>query len=140
MEPRIITGAAFHDARGSLRYNNDFDASEVMRCYIIENLDTEVMRGWQGHKVEQRWFSAVLGSFQIRLIKIDDWNNPSKDLQTLCFTLSAEHMDILHVPKGYASCIQAVEGLSKLLVMADFHLGEIKDEYRFPLGHFDSPC
>ena len=33
----------------------------------------QLPRRWQGHKVEQRWFSAMNGIFEIELIKVDDW-------------------------------------------------------------------
>jgi hypothetical protein len=36
--------------------------------YTIQNIDTEFFKGWQGHKVEQRWFSVVQGSFKIILV------------------------------------------------------------------------
>ena len=44
--------------------------------YFIENIDTVITRARQGHEIEQRWFSAVVGEFKIELIKIDDWKNP----------------------------------------------------------------
>jgi len=136
MLPKVINGNQHTDARGILKYNNDFDASEIKRVYCIENKDTQFKRGWQGHRIEQRWFSAVSGAFEIQLIKIDDWENPSPMLKPNVFKLSCDTMDVLHVPSGYVSCIQAVEEHSKLLVMADYSLGEIKDEFRYPLEQF----
>jgi dTDP-4-dehydrorhamnose 3,5-epimerase-like enzyme len=136
MEPKLIKGGCHSDQRGSLFYNNDFDASIVKRIYIIENKNTDFVRGWQGHKVEQRWFSAITGSFKIWLIEIDNWENPSKDLKSFTFLINAEKLNVLHVPQGYVSSIQALEEGAKLLVMADCLLGEIKDEYRYDIDHF----
>ena len=138
MTPKIITGNSHTDIRGTLFYNNDFDASAVKRIYVIENATTEVIRAWQGHKIEQRWFSAINGSFKIGLIKIDNWENPAKNLEMLTFTINADTLEVLHVPQGYVSSIQAMEEGSKLLVMADYLLGEIKDEYRFEPNYFKS--
>ena len=135
-DPNIINGNVHTDFRGSLYYNNDFDAKEVKRIYFIENKDTEFVRAWQGHKIEQRWFSAVQGSFEIKLIEVDDWENPSKDSFVHSFILKANQLDILHVPKGYISSIQALELNSKLMLMADYLLGEVKDEYRFDADYF----
>ena len=104
--------------------------------YIIQNSGVNVIRGWQGHKVEQRWFSALQGSFRIKLIKIDDWNTPSKSLVYKEIKLEAKKLDVLHIPQGYVSCIQAIENNSKLLVMADYSIDEIKDEYRYDLNYF----
>ncbi|NCO64830.1 MAG: sugar epimerase [Flavobacteriia bacterium] len=138
MIPKITTGNSHTDARGTLFYNNDFDASAVKRMYVIENATTEIIRGWQGHKIEQRWFSAINGSFKIGLIKIDNWENPAKNLEMLTFTINADTLEVLHVPQGYVSNIQSLEEGSKLLVMADYLLGEIKDEYRFDVDYFIS--
>ena len=78
--PKIIKGNSYTDQRGILNYNNLFNASGIKRIYIIENSSTKIFRGWQGHKIEQRWFCSVQGSFRIKLIEIDDWNSPSKSL------------------------------------------------------------
>lgn len=136
MEPKIINGNCHFDQRGILFYNNEFDASLIKRIYIIENESTEFIRGWQGHKIEQRWFSVVNGKFKIQLIKIDDWEKPSSNLETFTYLIDSEKLNVLHVPKGYVSSIQSLEVNSKLLVMADYLLGEIKDEYRYDIDYF----
>ncbi|MDI1254473.1 MAG: WxcM-like domain-containing protein [Flavobacterium sp.] len=138
MQPEIIAGNSYTDHRGTLFFNNDFDASKVKRFYAIENSNTDFIRAWQGHKIEQRWFSAIKGTFAIKLIEVDDWENPSKTLRQYEFILDEKKMDILHVPKGFISSIQSIEADSKLLVMADYLSGEIKDEYRYDAGYFEN--
>ena len=134
--PHLIEGNSYTDARGVLQFNNDFNASGLKRMYTIQNRDTEFIRGWQGHKIEQRWFSAVQGTFKIRLIAIDDWDYPSPSLEQHQFILDSHNMDVLHVPSGYVSSIQALESSSKLVLMSDYALGEIEDEYRFDINYF----
>ena len=134
--PKIIKGNSYTDHRGILNYNNLFNASAIKRIYIIKNSSTKIFRGWQGHKVEQRWFSAVQGSFRIKLIEIDDWNSPSKSLVYQEIKLEAKKLDVLHIPQGYVTSIQSIENNSKLLVMADYSSGEIEDEYRYDLNYF----
>lgn len=136
MEPKLIKGNHHQDKRGTIRFNNDFVAVGVKRMYVIENVDTEFVRAWQGHKIEQRWFSAVTGSFKIKLIKIYNWDQPSQLLPVLEFILESENLDTLHIPSGYITSIQATKDHSKLLVFADHELGEIHDEYRFPNDYF----
>jgi dTDP-4-dehydrorhamnose 3,5-epimerase-like enzyme len=136
MRPKIISGNCHSDSRGSLFYNNDFDATKIKRVYVIENQNTDFIRAWQGHKIEQRWFLAVQGSFKIRLIEIDDWEHPSKDLRVVEYILKSEKLDILNIPKGNVNSIQSLEEGSKLLVMADYLLGEVSDEYRFDADYF----
>ena len=133
---KIIKGDSFTDIRGTINFNNSFDASQIKRMYIIQNSSVNFIRGWQGHKVEQRWFSALQGSFRIKLIKIDDWNTPSKSLVYQEIRLEAKTLDILHIPQGYVTSIQSIKNNSKLLVMADYAIGEIEDEQRYDLNYF----
>lgn len=136
MIPIITAGGSNADLRGTLLYNNDFDLSLIKRMYLIENLSADFVRAWQGHKIEQRWFTAVKGSFRIQLIAIDDWDNPSKEMERFTFIVADKKLDVLHIPKGYVTSIQALEENSRLLVMADYFLGEIQDEYRYEVDYF----
>lgn len=136
MKPSLIKGGKFQDERGIVKFNNNFNALGIKRVYTIENNSTDLVRAWQGHKIEQRWFSAVVGSFKIILIRIDNWENPSKNLPSFEFILHSHELDILHIPGGYVSSIRSLEVNSKLLLFADYQLGEIQDEYRFALNYF----
>jgi hypothetical protein len=136
MEPIIISGSNYHDDRGILKYNNDFDTSQIKRIYIIEHKSISFERGWQGHKIEQRWFSALRGSFKISLIAVDNWITPSNDIKPIEYILKESKFNVLHVPAGYITNIQAIEKSSKLIVMSDYFINEINDEYRFPLNYF----
>lgn len=129
--PQFLEGKKHQDERGIITYNNDFDASEVKRIYTIENNSTDLIRGWQGHKMEQRWFSAIKGSFKIQILSIAYFEKGLKGLQPYSFVLKADQMDILHVPAGFVSSIQALEVGAKLLVLADYEVGEVDDEFRF---------
>lgn len=135
-EPSIIKGNSFSDDRGKITFNNEFNAVEVKRIYFIENNNLDFIRGWQGHQIEQRWFICVKGAFEIKVIKIDNWENPSNDLQDIVYQINAVNSDVLHVPKGHITSIQALEEESKLMAMSDYLLGEIKDEYRFDMQYF----
>lgn len=137
MKPLLHKGSLFQDHRGSLRYNNDFDASQIKRIYTIENQSIVNIRAWQGHKIEQRWFSVINGSFLIKVIEPDHWENPSGTNAKFEFVLEKKTLDFLHIPSGFLTGIKALEENSQLLVMADYALGEIKDEYKFPLEVFE---
>ncbi|MEG0928131.1 MULTISPECIES: WxcM-like domain-containing protein [Chryseobacterium] len=130
-------GNKFKDERGVIKFNNDFDASAVKRIYTIENSNIDFIRGWQGHAIEQRWFACTQGCFRIAVIYVDNFENPSPDLEIKYYDLNADTLDFLHIEPGGITAIKAIEENSKLLVLADHGLGEIKDEYRFPLNHFN---
>lgn len=76
--PKLITGAIYHDNRGIVKYVNGFDMSDSKRFYQITNSNTDLLRGWQAHKVERKWFYAAKGKFKIFLVKIDNWVNHFK--------------------------------------------------------------
>ena len=134
--PTIIQGACHRDERGELRYNNLFDATSIKRMYIIQNSDANPIRGWQGHRIEQRWLVAVSGQFEIFTITPDNWEQPSPDLEVTRFVIDQHSLSALHIPAGYLTAIKAIEPGSTLLAMSDYHLGSVKDEYRFPLQYF----
>ncbi|HEY1196828.1 sugar epimerase [Flavobacterium sp.] len=136
MVPRLIKGQCYSDNRGNVFYNNDFDASLIKRIYVIENKEVNFIRGWQGHRIEQRWFSVITGIFKIQLIQVDNWEKPSKELLVKSFIIDATKLNILYVPNGYLTSIQSLEVNSKLLVMADYLLGETNDEFRFEIDYF----
>ena len=134
--PKIIKGNSFTDIRGTIYFNNSFDSSEIKRMYIIQNSSVNVIRGWQGHKVEQRWFSALQGEFEIHLIEVDNWETPSKDLQSIKYNLGSDKMNVLLVPPGFVSSIRSKVTNSKLLAMSNYGIEEINDEYRFDSDYF----
>ena len=137
MVPKLIQGSSHEDARGTLIYNNDFDASGIKRMYVIENKNNDFVRAWQGHQIEERWYSAINGSFTIELIAINNWNRPDKKSERLAFVLDSEKLDVLHIPSGYVSSIQSLAAGSKLLVMADYLMGALEDEYRYESDYFE---
>lgn len=133
----MIKGNAHTDARGTIKFNNDFDASAVKRIYSIENHSLDFVRGWQGHQIEQRWFCTVSGSFEISVIEVDNFEDPAKNSTVSKHIISSTELDFLHIPPGCITAIQALEDNSKLLAMSDYLLGEINDEFRFPLDYFN---
>lgn len=136
MISKLLKGNSHVDSRGTLFYNNDFDATAIKRIYVIENVTRDFVRAWRGHQIEQRWFSAINGSFKIELIAIDDWERPSKELKRDTFVIDAETMDVLHIPAGFVTSIQSLEDRSRLLVMADYSFGSLNDEHRFDVDYF----
>ncbi|MHA1251653.1 MAG: hypothetical protein ACTSRP_16800, partial [Candidatus Helarchaeota archaeon] len=63
-----------------VRYANDFTLPNIKRFYTIENNDTKIVRAWQGHPTETKYFFPIKGKFVVAWVKIDDFKNPSKDL------------------------------------------------------------
>lgn len=129
--PLYLEGNIFSDERGKLFFNNEFDLSSIKRMYFIENKASTIIRGWQGHQIEKRWFIAVKGNFKICVVKIDNWDNPSDFLKVEEFYLDSDSFKILYVEEGSATSIQSLKEESKLLCFSDYTLGEVDDNYKF---------
>jgi dTDP-4-dehydrorhamnose 3,5-epimerase-like enzyme len=128
----LLHGGEFEDARGKLIFFNDFDLTAVKRFYIIEHPDIEVIRAWQGHQKEEKWFYVLDGAFKLVLVQPDDWENPSLKLNTEEFVLEASQQKLLHVPGGYANGFKALKSKSRIIVFSSFTVEEsAKDNFRF---------
>lgn len=135
--PSFKTWEKHSDARGALYFNNAYLFDEVKRIYFIEHTDVSVERGWRAHKIEQRWFVPMTGSFEIKIVKIDDFDTPNPFQKVNVLVLDQEILGTLHVPKGYATLLKALTPHSKIMVMADSYFEEAKlDDYLFPIDYF----
>lgn len=131
-EPYIIKGGRHSDERGTIAFVNDFHFEGVKRFYIINQPDTSVVRAWQGHRYESKYFYCMQGAFLINLVKVDNWLNPSNELPVQSFELSAENSEILYVPPGCANGFKALSENSQLLVLSDKTMEEsANDDLRF---------
>ena len=132
MQSKIITGGSHTDDRGTLSYFNDFDMKRVRRFYQIVHPDTKIVRAWQAHQIEQKWFYVTRGSFKVVLVQPNSWTNPSGELGHEEYILQSENKEVLHIPGGYANGFQALEPNSKLIVFSNFSMKEAgTDDFRF---------
>ena len=130
----LISGNKHIDSRGIVSFFNDFKMSNVMRFYVVEHPNMNIVRAWQGHRHEQKWFYVVCGAFSVAVIKPDDWNEPSKDLKPNFFYLQASKPELLHIPGGYVTGFNSLEKNSKMIVYSDSTVEESqKDDYRFEM-------
>lgn len=136
---QYIQGGVAKDQRGQIRFVNDFDMSLVKRFYIITNADVDLIRGWRAHRIEQRWFYVLSGSFCVDIVRIDNWDIASKDLEVHKVEIQADDQKMLHLTPGYATAFQALEENSELLVFADYGIDHTtKDDYTYPLDYFEN--
>ena len=132
-ETRLIKGASFTDHRGTLQFVNDFTFPDVKRFYQLLHPDTAVIRAWQGHQVEQKYFYAVKGDFVLAWVKIDNWGTPSPELKASHIILRENEPAVLSVPPGYANGIKALTPGAILMVYSNLDLQEsAADRWSFP--------
>lgn len=142
----IIDASAFHDQRGVLNAWTAFDLKSIVRMYAIEPANTNIIRAWQGHFKERKWFYAACGSFEVQTIPINP-SGKADSSQRRKWMLSATEASVLAIPGGYLNGFKALEASSRLLVFSDFDLEASKaDDIRISLEeipwieheHFDS--
>ena len=137
MGVQIIEGARFEDHRGSVSFVNDFNFENIERFYVITNSEENPIRAWQGHKLDQKNFYCVAGSFKIGYVAIDEWENPSKDLKVETVILTFTESKVLHIPAGFANAIVALEKDSKLTSFSTLPLSRVKeDDIRYPSDYW----
>ncbi|CAM3672134.1 WxcM-like domain-containing protein [Flavobacterium chungbukense] len=140
MKPKVIQGGNFADHRGSITFVNDFDFSDIERFYIISNSKENPLRAWQGHKLDAKNFYCLTGSFKVHFIKIDNWENPSKDLIIETILVSEFDSKIVHIPAGYANAIESLEENSKLMSFSTLPLTNVsEDDVRYPADYWSIP-
>lgn len=130
--PKIIHGRNHKDERGTLSFFNEFDLLPVRRFYVIEHLDVSVVRAWQAHKIEQKWFYVIAGSFKIVIVKPEEWLGASEKSSPQEFILKSGDNRLLHIPGGFANGFQALKPGSQLMVFSDFPIFKAgSDDFRF---------
>ncbi|MDT0294036.1 dTDP-4-dehydrorhamnose 3,5-epimerase family protein [Mesonia ostreae] len=129
---QLIKGNEHTDHRGTLCFINDFNMSSIKRMYTITHPSTSIVRAWQAHKMESKYFKCIKGRFLIAAVAIDNWENPSKKLQAKTFMLDAKNTEVLQIPAGYANGFKALDADAQLLVFSDKGLESAKnDQFRF---------
>ena len=123
----LIDGSSFQDNRGFIRFINDFDLEKVRRMYLIKP-ELNVIRAWQGHKKETKWFYVLSGSFQVQTINMLDLNHRQNII------LRSNENKVLNIEPGNYNGFLALEHSSELIVFSDQKLEESKeDDFRLTL-------
>jgi dTDP-4-dehydrorhamnose 3,5-epimerase len=127
-EIKIYDGGAHTDDRGRISFVNDFKFEGVKRFYHIMQPDIKIVRAWQGHRIEHKYFFVPHGKFLLSWVFIDDWHKPSADLKASYTVLSEEEPRVLCIPPGYANGIKALIPGSVLSVYSDLDLATSEND------------
>jgi len=131
-KPRLIKGGTHIDDRGILSFVNDFDLTPIKRFYTITHPNQEVVRAWQGHQQEHKYFHVLQGSFVIAWVEIDNWASPSQTLKAEHLILTANEPSVLQITPGHANGLKALKPNSQIMVFSDYPLNKsVDDGFRF---------
>jgi dTDP-4-dehydrorhamnose 3,5-epimerase len=99
----------------------------VKRMYLIEPTPN-LIRAWQGHQIENKWFSIVSGRFEVQVVRMTDLTVKKS------FILSEDQDEVIKIGPGFYNGFKALELKSILMVYSDKCLNEsLNDDYRLSL-------
>lgn len=122
----VINGGVFTDDRGSIRFVNDFDFSNVKRFYQVENHSQGYIRAWHAHQKEGKYVYVPRGSALVGIVNLE-----SEEINKVI--LSANNPKILWIPPGSANGFMNLENNTILMFYSTSTLEESTgDDIRFP--------
>lgn len=134
---QVIAGEFFEDKRGIITSVNDFLFEGIERFYVIKHDSSQVVRGWHGHQYERKWFYCLKGSFKMAFVKIDNWDNPGRELVPEVYRIDERKSEVICVPEGYANCLQALTEDAQLLVFSGKRYPEcLSDSWRYDVDYW----
>lgn len=147
MKTKLIEGGISTDDRGSVRFVNDFDFTDVKRFYQVENHRTGFIRAWHGHIKEAKYVyvprgSALVGAVHLnffRTIEIDGIGTApgSRYVEPDYVVLSANNPKIWYIPAGYANGFKTLEPNTIVQFFSTSTLEEaLEDDIRY---HYSNP-
>jgi len=133
-----MAGGLAVDDRGELGFVNDFNFEGVKRFYTVANHRQGFVRAWHGHKREAKYVTAVSGAAVVGAVRIDNWDEPSRDLPIDRFVLSAHKPSVLYIPSGFANGFMSLTPDLKLMFFSTSSLDESQgDDFRFDARYWD---
>ena len=136
--PTIINGGKSVDDRGTVAFINEIDLSIWKRFYVVTNHEIGFIRAWHGHKFERKIVIPLSGTSLVACVKVDDWDNPSKEVIPEKFILSADSPRALFIPSGFANGFKTLTSDAKLLFLSSSTLEESSnDDYRIDWNHWN---
>ena len=133
MKATLTAGETFTDHRGILKYVNEINPGYFCRFYTITHPDINVIRAWQGHKIEEKAFYAISGSFTIAVVQPENFDVLSDNEKPVFFNLSEINQQFLRVPEGCYTGIKALSLIATLLVLSSLNIDKSKaDDFRQP--------
>lgn len=138
---KIIKGGMAIDDRGEVGFVNDFDFGGIKRFYTVTNHSKGFVRAWHSHRRESKYITTVKGMVLVCTVTIDDWEQPSKDLNVERFVLSETQPSIIYIPPGFAHGTMSLTDNAKIIVFSDRTLNEsLGDDIRFPARYWNPWC
>jgi len=136
-KPIIFFFFLSEEQRGDLEDYYELALDDFLRFYIVRNPKRGTVRAWHGHKVESKLIKLLQGIFIVCLIKIDNWEKPSKNIEILEYEFDSDS-GLIYVPPGYANGAMNVTSDSEIMYFSNLSLEDsAKDDIRFKSNYWD---
>jgi dTDP-4-dehydrorhamnose 3,5-epimerase-like enzyme len=136
--PLLLEGGLAVDDRGSVAFVNAFDFEGVKRFYVVANHRQGFVRAWHAHRREAKYVTVITGAAVVAAVRIDDWENPSREAPVQRFVLTAEKPSVLFIPPGHANGFMSLTQDARLVFFSTSSVEESQgDDIRFDARHWD---
>lgn len=130
-EVKLLNGGIAVDDRGSVRFVNDFNFSDVKRFYHVENHRQGYTRAWHGHKVEGKYIYVSSGTALIGVVNMETE-------QVTKYILSAKQPRILFIPPGNYNGFKNLEENTSIIFFSTSTIEEsLGDDIRKPYDEWN---
>jgi dTDP-4-dehydrorhamnose 3,5-epimerase-like enzyme len=119
--PLLLEGDLAIDDRGTVSFVNDFSFDAVKRFYVVANHRPGFIRAWHAHRREAKYVVVVSGAAIVAAVRVDDWEQPSRDTEVHRYVMASARPSILHIPAGFCQWIYVSHGRRKAHVLLDMH-------------------
>lgn len=138
LEPKLIQGNLSVDDRGQVSFVNEFNFAGVKRFYAVRNHRQGFIRAWHAHKKESKYVTVVKGAAIVCAVRIDNWENPSKQLPVQRFILSEQIPSVLYIPNGFGNGFMNLTNDAQLVFFSTATVAESRgDDFRYDARHWD---
>lgn len=134
----MIEGGLAVDDRGAVGFVNDFDFNGVKRFYMVTNHRAGFVRAWHAHRREAKYITVLRGSAVVGAVKIDNWENPSRNSTVSRYVLTSQKPSVLYIPAGHANGLMSLTDDTIIVVFSTATVEESRnDDFRYDARYWD---
>jgi dTDP-4-dehydrorhamnose 3,5-epimerase-like enzyme len=136
--PLLLEGGLAVDDRGSVSFVNDFGFDGVKRFYMVANHRQGFVRAWHAHRREAKYVMVVVGAAIVAAVRIDDWQQPSRDAEVHRYVMSSARPSVLYIPAGFANGFMSLTADARLMYFSTSTIDESRgDDVRYDAHYWD---
>ena len=134
----LLVGGAAIDDRGSVSFCNEFPLESMKRFYVVRNHTRGFIRAWHGHRREAKAVFVASGTAMVCVVRVDDWDAPSRGIEVQKFVMSESQPRVLIIPPGFANGFMNLVRETRVVFFSNSTLEESAgDDIRFDARYWN---